>query len=150
MASSMAAITAVLSREDKGRQRQVYFVSQTLHNAELRYESLEKRALALVHIAQKLWSYFQSHPIKVLTNSPLRQVLLKPEASGRLIKWAIELYEHDIEYYSRKAIKGLVLADFLAETLLPHRRMSPEDKTPSRHLKRPLPTLGRCMWMNPQ
>lgn len=82
----MAAITAVLTREDRGRQRQAYFVRQTLHYAELRYEPLEKLALTLVHTAQKLRPYFQSHPIKVLTNSPLRQVLLKPEVSGRLIK----------------------------------------------------------------
>ncbi|XP_076899911.1 uncharacterized protein LOC143553908 [Bidens hawaiensis] len=37
------------------------------------------------------------------------------ELSGRLAKWAIELGEHAIEYKPRPAIKGQVLADFIAE-----------------------------------
>ncbi|XP_076889682.1 uncharacterized protein LOC143540537 [Bidens hawaiensis] len=39
----------------------------------------------------------------------------KPELSGRLAKWAIELGEHAIEYKPRPAIKGQVLADFIVE-----------------------------------
>lgn len=41
----------------------------------------------------------------------LRQVLLKLKVSSRLIKWAIELEEHDIEYCPRKAIKGQALVE---------------------------------------
>lgn len=40
---------------------------------------------------------------------------MKPEVSGRLTKWAIELGEHEINYAPRNAIKGQVLADFIAE-----------------------------------
>ncbi|XP_071687372.1 uncharacterized protein [Rutidosis leptorrhynchoides] len=36
--------------------------------------------------------------------------------SSRMAKWAIELGEHDIEFRVRHAIKGQVLADFIAET----------------------------------
>lgn len=77
---------------------------------------MEKLTLALVHAAKKLRPHFQSHQIKVLTDSPLRQVLLKHETSGRLIKWAIELRKQDIEYCPRKVIKGQALANFLIET----------------------------------
>ncbi|XP_076937735.1 uncharacterized protein LOC143605542 [Bidens hawaiensis] len=45
----------------------------------------------------------------------LQNVLSKPELSGRLAKWAIELGEHAIEYKPRPAIKGKVLTDFIAE-----------------------------------
>ncbi|XP_021991866.1 uncharacterized protein LOC110888658 [Helianthus annuus] len=38
-----------------------------------------------------------------------------PEISERLAKWAIELGALDIEYRKRTAIKGQVIADFLAE-----------------------------------
>ncbi|XP_022007659.1 uncharacterized protein LOC110906908 [Helianthus annuus] len=38
-----------------------------------------------------------------------------PEISGRLAKWAIELGALDIEYQKRTAVKGQVIADFLAE-----------------------------------
>ncbi|XP_019236178.1 PREDICTED: uncharacterized protein LOC109216473 [Nicotiana attenuata] len=46
---------------------------------------------------------------------PLRSILHKPELSGRLAKWAIELSEHDITYQPRTAIKLQVLADFLSD-----------------------------------
>jgi hypothetical protein len=39
----------------------------------------------------------------------------KPDAAGRLIQWAIELSEFDIEYRPRQAIKAQALADFIAE-----------------------------------
>ncbi|KAL0413611.1 UNVERIFIED_CONTAM: Ribonuclease HI [Sesamum radiatum] len=36
-------------------------------------------------------------------------------ASGRLVKWAVELREYDIEYQSRTTVKAQVLADFVVE-----------------------------------
>ncbi|XP_071736366.1 uncharacterized protein [Rutidosis leptorrhynchoides] len=42
---------------------------------------------------------------------------MKPEKSGRMDKWAIELGEHDIEFQVRNSIKGQVFADFIAETI---------------------------------
>ncbi|KAL0413548.1 UNVERIFIED_CONTAM: hypothetical protein Sradi_1556500 [Sesamum radiatum] len=72
-------------------------------------------ALALVITARKLRPYFLSYPVGVRTNTPLKQVLGKPETSGRLIKWAIELSEYDISYLSRTTIKAQTLADFVFE-----------------------------------
>ena len=45
----------------------------------------------------------------------MKQVLHKPETSGRLMKWAIELSEFDIRYKSKTSIKGQILADFVME-----------------------------------
>ena len=45
----------------------------------------------------------------------MKQILHKPEALGRLIKWAIELSEFYIRYKPRTAVKGLVSADFIME-----------------------------------
>ncbi|XP_024178498.1 uncharacterized protein LOC112184467 [Rosa chinensis] len=47
-------------------------------------------------------------------------VLQKPETSGRLIKWAIELGEFDIKYQPRTAIKGQAGADFISESIPSH------------------------------
>ena len=60
-------------------------------------------------------SYFQAQPIRVLTDQPLKQVLFRPETSGRLLKWNIELSQYDITYFPRRAINGQALADFIAE-----------------------------------
>ena len=76
---------------------------------------MEKLILALATAARKLRPYFQAHTIEVPTEYPMKQVLLKPETSGRLMKWAIELSEFDIRYKPKTAIKGQVLADFVME-----------------------------------
>ena len=39
----------------------------------------------------------------------------KPEATGRIIQWAIELNQFNIEYHSRTAIKAQELVDFIVE-----------------------------------
>nr|XP_009770933.1 PREDICTED: uncharacterized protein LOC104221565 [Nicotiana sylvestris] len=70
---------------------------------------------ALVVASRKLRPYFQCHPISVVTTFPLRSILYKPEISGRLAKWTIEISEHDITYQPQTAIKSQVLADFVAD-----------------------------------
>ncbi|XP_076913495.1 uncharacterized protein LOC143572149 [Bidens hawaiensis] len=84
-------------------------------DAETRYSTLEKLVLSLVQTARRLRRYFQGHPIHVLTNFRLQNVLSKPELSGRLAKWVIELKEYAIEFKPSPAIKGQVLADFIEE-----------------------------------
>ncbi|XP_022895281.1 uncharacterized protein LOC111409466 [Olea europaea var. sylvestris] len=59
--------------------------------------------------------YLQSHLIVVLTNQPLKHILQKPDVSGRLMKWAIELGEFDIEFKPCPSIKAQALPDFIAE-----------------------------------
>ena len=76
---------------------------------------MEKLAFALVTAARKLKPYVQAHTVNVLTNKPLRQAISNPEATGRLALWAIELSEFDIKYHPRTAIKGQIVADFIAE-----------------------------------
>ncbi|GKC44813.1 reverse transcriptase domain-containing protein [Tanacetum coccineum] len=78
--------------------------------------------LALVYAARKLRRYFQAHPIQVLSNKPIKQILAKPEKLGRIAKWAIELGEHEIKFKGRNSIKGKILVDFLAETPLTENR----------------------------
>ena len=76
---------------------------------------MEKLILTLVTTAWKLRPYFQAHTIKIPTEYLMKQVLHKPETSGRLMKWAIELSEFDIRYKPKIAIKGQILEDFVME-----------------------------------
>ena len=59
----------------------------------------------------------------MLTNLPLRSTIHKPDLSGRMARWEIELSEFGIQFKSRLALKGRVLADFLAE--IPQQEMEP-------------------------
>ncbi|XP_074346871.1 uncharacterized protein LOC141685681 [Apium graveolens] len=76
---------------------------------------MEKLVYALILASRKLRPYFQAHRIEVRTTYPLWQVLHKSESSGRMLKWAVELGQFDLEYIPRTAIKGQSLADFLLE-----------------------------------
>ena len=51
----------------------------------------------------------------------------KPEAASRMVQWAIELSQFDIEYHPRTTIKAQALADFIVEfTLLDEDRIIDE------------------------
>nr|XP_043637862.1 uncharacterized protein LOC122608850 [Erigeron canadensis] len=115
LAASPECVNAVLVAERDRHQIPIYFVSRVLQGVEANYSELEKLTLALVHAIRRLRRYFQAHPIVVLSDKPIKQILLKPEKSGRVVKWAIELGERDIEFRARHAIKGQVLADFISE-----------------------------------
>ena len=76
---------------------------------------MENLVLALVTTAKRLRPYFQAHTIEVPTEHPMKKILHKPETSGRLVKWAIELSEFNIRYKPRTMVKGQILADFIME-----------------------------------
>jgi hypothetical protein len=69
----------------------------------------------LIVSIRRLRPYFQAHTIKVLTEYPLKKILQKPDISGWLVNWAVELGEFDIDFLPRTTIKGQALADFLVE-----------------------------------
>ncbi|KAK2997729.1 hypothetical protein RJ639_025983 [Escallonia herrerae] len=113
------AVSVVLVKEGDEVQKPIYYVSKVLQNVETRYPKIDKIALALITLARRLRPYFQSHSIIILTDQPLRKVLLSPEASGRLINGSIELGEFDIQYKPRTIIKAQALVDFIVECTLP-------------------------------
>nr|GEW10216.1 reverse transcriptase domain-containing protein [Tanacetum cinerariifolium] len=115
LATSKEAINVVLVAKRKERQYLVHYVSRTMHDVERHYVSLEKIALALLHVSRRLRIYFEAHPIIVITDQPSKQILNKAEASERLAKYYVELGAHNISYEPRSTIKGQILADFINE-----------------------------------
>ncbi|GJX30981.1 reverse transcriptase domain-containing protein [Tanacetum coccineum] len=115
LAAAKEAVSAVLMTEREAKQIPIYFVSHTLRGPEINYTSMEKLVLALVHASKRLKRYFQAHPIIVVMDQPIKQVLSKPEIAGRLQKWSIELGEYAIHYRPRVSVKGQILADFIVE-----------------------------------
>ncbi|XP_050238281.1 uncharacterized protein LOC126687768 [Mercurialis annua] len=78
--------------------------------------------------AEKLRRYFEAHIIVVRTNQPLRKALQRPEMSGRLVSWSVQLGGHDIRYELRPALKAQVLADFIAETTASDQPEEPDEQ----------------------
>ena len=115
IAVSQAAVSAALVREEERSQWPIYFISRAFRGAEERYPRMEKLAFALVTAARKLKPYFQAHTIIVLTDQPLKKAMSSPEAAERIALWAIELSEFDVQYRPRTAVKGQIVANFIAE-----------------------------------
>ncbi|KAK3007939.1 hypothetical protein RJ639_015022 [Escallonia herrerae] len=63
-------------------------------------------------------TFRRAEPVEELDKPP-RRILHKPDVSGRLVPWSIELREFDIRNRPRPSIKGQVLADFIVECTLP-------------------------------
>ena len=61
------AVSLVLIRVNDGMQRPIYYVSKSLHEANVRYLSLEKAILVVVHATRKLPHFFQAHMVVILT-----------------------------------------------------------------------------------
>jgi hypothetical protein len=123
IASTHQVVSKVLvverSKEGKthGVQRPVYFVSEVLSPTKQSYPHYQKLAYSVFTTARKLRQYFAVHPIIVVNEAPLSNILNNPSATGRVSLWGIELSPLNITYEKQKAIKSQVLPDFIAEWL---------------------------------
>ena len=109
------AVSLVLVPVESGVQRSVYYVSKSLHKAEVHYLPLENAILVVMHATRKLPHYFQSHTVVVLTQLPLRSLLQSVVYTGRIAKWGTILEAFNINYMPRTFVKDQVLVDLVAE-----------------------------------
>ena len=127
LAVSVTIISAALIREENKIQLPVYYISQAFQGAEARYPRIEKITFALITTSRKLFPYFQANPIIVMTDQLIKKVMNKPKAARRMVQWAIELSQFDIEYHPWTAIKAQALADFIAEFIAPEHEENQEE-----------------------
>ena len=108
----------VLRQHDKTecKEQAVYYLSKKFTNYESRYSPLEKMCCALAWATQRLMQYMLYHTTWLIAKlDPTKFIFEKPSLSERIVKWQVLLSEFDILYVSQKAIKGSVIADFLAK-----------------------------------
>ncbi|GJW16388.1 reverse transcriptase domain-containing protein [Tanacetum coccineum] len=106
------------TNDRKGSQADAnQLLSRALRGPEINYTAMEKLVLALVHASKRLRRYFQAHPITVITDQPIKNILSNPEVAGRMQKWSIQLGEFGIHYRPRVSVKGQVLANFIVKRL---------------------------------
>ncbi|GAA0141285.1 hypothetical protein LIER_02462 [Lithospermum erythrorhizon] len=103
LAVSEGAVSSVLVREEEGL---IYYVSHVLHGAEESYPLIDKFVFTVVITARKLKAYFEAHPIKVMTNQPIKRIMSNPSMTGRLTTWAVELSEFEVSYAPRTSVKA--------------------------------------------
>ena len=96
-------------------QRLVYFVSSVLQGARSRYYGVQKLTFGLIMASRKLRHYFQAHQIMVVTRFSLQRILRNPEATGRIVEWALELSSFGLKFESTSTIQSRVFTEFIAE-----------------------------------
>jgi len=80
-------MSSVLVKDSDTGEKPIYFVSKVFQGAELRYQKIERMALAVIATSRKLCPYFQSHKIVVKSNYPIKSVMSKPYLAGRMVAW---------------------------------------------------------------
>jgi hypothetical protein len=108
--SRVVSTVLVVERAEEGKvhgvQCPVYYLSEVLTPAKSRYPHYQKLAYAACMTTRKLRHYFVEHPIIVVTEAPLKNILTNPDATGRVSQWGIEIAPHDISYINRTTIKS--------------------------------------------
>ncbi|GER34798.1 pol polyprotein [Striga asiatica] len=92
------AISSVLIKEEQRQQKPIYYASQILQGTKRQYSDVEKAAFALISTTRKLRPYFLAHKVMAQTNYPLKNTLGRGSASGRMVKWAVELGEYNVHF----------------------------------------------------
>ena len=117
IAAQEKSLGALMVQEnEKGKERALYYLSQTLNGAELNYSPIEKMCLALFFAIDKLEHYMQAYTIRLIAKAdPIKYVLSRLVVLGCIARWAVLLQQYDLAYVPQKAVKGQALADFLAD-----------------------------------
>ena len=98
LAVSANSVSSVLACADGRQHRPVYYVSHILQDAERHYTKFEKFILAIIISACRLRPYFDAHQVIVLTDLPLRSMIQSLDASGRMMKYALELSGYGVQF----------------------------------------------------
>lgn len=98
----LGAILVQIDPETKA-ENLIEVLSRPLRGAELHYTTTEKECLAVVWSVEKLRCYLEGVPFKIVTDHQALQWLhgLK-NPTGRLARWAMYLYQHDITVEHRR------------------------------------------------
>ncbi|XP_057954124.1 uncharacterized protein LOC131148417 [Malania oleifera] len=108
----------VLGQHDESgrKERAIYYLSKKFTEYESRYSNLEKTCCALVWVVSRLRQYTLYYTTWLISKmDPIKYVFEKPAVTGRMARWQMLLTEYDITYVTRKAVKGSIIAEYLAD-----------------------------------
>jgi hypothetical protein len=108
--TNVVSTVLVVEREEEGKaygvQQPIYYISEVLTESKQRYNQVQKFLYALLITKRKLLHYFQAFKITVVCDVPLGDILRNRDASGRIMKYALELSEFTLQFRSHRTIKS--------------------------------------------
>jgi ribonuclease HI len=153
-ASPDTVVVVLLQTNDSGLEQPIAYFSRALRDAEVRYDTMEKQAYALVKSLKAFRTYIlQSKIIAYVPSAAVKDILIQPDIDGRRSKWIAKILEFDLEIRPTKLIKGQGLAKLLAEANCQALGISfinecsgiQQDRLPDIDHQRE-PPLARCPW----
>jgi hypothetical protein len=115
-ASYYKVATVLLQKDDEILDHPVALFSNTLRDAKLRYDPIEKQAYTLIKSLKDFIFYIlHAKVITYVPSSSVKDVLTRPDIDGKRAKWIAKLIELDIEVKPTKLVKGQGLANLLME-----------------------------------
>ena len=76
---------------------------------------MQKLIFGLIMASRKLRHYFQAHEIMVVTRFLLQRILRNPEATCRIVEWALGLSSFGLKFESTSTIQSRSVVEFIAE-----------------------------------
>lgn len=117
--ASEHTMAAVLMQKRDQVENPIAFFNRTIRDAALKYNIIEKRALALVKALKDFRVYvLHSHILAYVPNAAVKDVLVQTDSEGSRGKWIVAMLEYDLEIKPTTLIKGQDLARLMAESNL--------------------------------
>jgi hypothetical protein len=109
----------LVQEDDKHDEHVVYYLSRSLTPTEIKYQHVEKLALAAVQAVQRFRHYILSRKTTVISHcNPMQHILTRQLLGGKYSKWIVILQEFDLEFDRAKSKKSLVFAELICD--FPH------------------------------
>jgi hypothetical protein len=120
LATSEYTIGMVLVQEDDARDEHViYYLSRSLTSTEIKYQHVEKLALAAVQAVQRFRHYILARKTTVISHcNPMQHILTRQLLGGKYSKWIVILQEFDLEFDRATSKNSLVFAELICD--FPH------------------------------
>lgn len=107
------ALGAVLSQLQENIERPIAFASRTLNDAETRYATNEKEALAIIWAVNKFKPYLYGAKFTLVTDHKPLTFIKSSDKNSKILRWRLDLESFDYEVKYKEG-KSNVVADALS------------------------------------
>ncbi|KAK1626142.1 hypothetical protein QYE76_000457 [Lolium multiflorum] len=87
----VVSVVVVVERRGRKNRPEAGILPEVLSSSKQNYPHFQKMTYGVFMAATKLKHYFEEHPMKVVSEAPISDIMGNKDASGRIAQWAIQL-----------------------------------------------------------